>query len=54
MEIGSGPFGFFSGISQMNKEHLPENLIVSDSLMDFYQKFDISNLIPEFFTKSSN
>lgn len=47
LEIGSGPFGFFAGVSQINKEHLPENLIISDSLMNFYQKFEMSNLIPE-------
>jgi len=47
LEIGSGPFGFFAGVSQINKDHLPKDLVVSDSLMDFYQKFKISDLIPE-------
>ncbi len=47
LEIGSGPFGFFAGVSQMNKGHLPKVLVMADSLMEFYQQFEISNLIPE-------
>ena len=46
LEIGSGPFGFFSGVEQINEKHLPENLVVSDSLMDFYQKLNVFKLIP--------
>ncbi len=47
LEIGSGPFGFFSGVEQINDKHLPETLVVSDSLMDFYQKLNVFKLIPD-------
>jgi len=46
LEIGSGPFGFFSGVSRVNAGHLPATLVVSDSLMDFYQELKVSELIP--------
>ncbi len=47
LEIGSGPFGFFSVISRINTEYLPDELVIADPLMDFYQKFELSNMIPE-------
>jgi len=47
MEIGTGPFGFFSAIAQIDEAKLPQNLLVVDSLMDYYQKFELSDLIPE-------
>lgn len=47
MEIGTGPFGFFSAIAQIGEAKLPQNLLVVDSLMDYYQKFELSGLIPE-------
>ncbi len=47
LEIGSGPFGFFSAIAQKSRRNLPDQLIIADSLMDFYQQFHLSNLIPD-------
>ena len=47
LEIGSGPFGFFSGVARINKGHLPATLVVSDSLMDFYQELKVSELTPK-------
>lgn len=47
LEIGSGPFGFFSAISQIDAACLPEDLMIVDPLMDFYQRFEISEMIPE-------
>lgn len=47
LEIGSGPYCFFSGILEINRKHLPKNLVISDSLMDFFQDFEVSKLIPE-------
>lgn len=46
LEIGSGPLGFFAGIDRMNKADLPADLVISDSLMDFYQHFAIASLFP--------
>ncbi|MBF8273161.1 MAG: class I SAM-dependent methyltransferase [Magnetococcales bacterium] len=47
LEIGSGPFGFFSAIARMDPHALPDELVVMDPLMDFYQQFTISNHIPQ-------
>ena len=47
LEIGSGPFGFFPAIAGINHAFVPHNLVIVDPLMDFYQQFELSNLIPE-------
>jgi len=47
LEIGSGPFGFFSGLERMNPDYLPEELVVVDALLDFYQQFKLSDMMPE-------
>ncbi|MBF0135873.1 MAG: methyltransferase domain-containing protein [Magnetococcus sp. DMHC-1] len=47
MEIGTGPFGFFSGLKKIDPSSLPSTLILMDSLMDFYQQFSLFNLMPE-------
>lgn len=47
LEIGSGPFGFFTAISQIDREYLPMRLVIIDTLMDYYQQFQIASKMPE-------
>ena len=47
LEVGSGPFGFFAGLAQMDKTCVPKDLVIVDPLMDYYQQFNLSKLIPE-------
>lgn len=47
LEIGSGPFGFFSALARMGTEFLPDDLVIADSLMEFYQQFELSGMMPE-------
>ena len=47
LEIGSGPFGFFAGLAQMDAACVPKDLVIIDPLMDYYQQFSLSKLIPD-------
>jgi SAM-dependent methyltransferase len=47
LEIGTGPFGFFAAIDQMDRASLPRELVLMDPLMDFYQQFPLFDYMPD-------
>ncbi|MBF0175413.1 MAG: class I SAM-dependent methyltransferase [Magnetococcales bacterium] len=46
LEIGTGPFGFFSAVKKLGDSYLPVHLFMLDPLMDFYQQLRIFDLMP--------
>jgi SAM-dependent methyltransferase len=47
LEIGTGPFGFFAAINHMDRDSVPEDLVLMDPLMDFYQQFPLFDYMPD-------